>query len=838
MNQFKPYFLGLKKDVRRATSCQKCLRTGDLERVGKTAYHHTFFEMLGNFSFGDYFKEEAIAWGWEFVTKELNFPKDRLWVSVFEEDDEAFEIWKRKIGVSENRIVRMGPMDNFWPANAKADGPNGPCGPCSEIYVGETAGKGVEIWNLVFTQFDRQQDATLKPLPQRNIDTGMGLERTAAVLQGVESNFDIDSFRRIREALKGLTLRGPANSDEKRVRAHENAVMDHIRAVVFSIADGALPSNEGRGYVIRKLIRLGNEHFQKAGAAKPDSFHKLVSVIVDVMKAGYPELTQKEKTVTAIVENEERAYLEVIQVRLPKLHSELRALRSKHLDNDRLAPATSEIAFKYYDTYGLPLDAIADALKQNLGIDLDQRRFDELLESQRRRSRESSKISGEIFVKEGGLYEAVEDITRTEFLGYHEVEAKGVLLRLVRGQEKVKELLKDEEGLLIFDKTPFYAEQGGQVGDTGQITAPGFRAIVLDTQYAEKAIAHKIRVEEGKAVEGGTYHLKIDAERRSDIMKNHTATHLLHSALRKVLGEHVKQAGSLVAPDRLRFDFTHFKQMDPESISRVETIVNGEIQKNTALDKKIVSKERALQEGAIAFFGEKYEDEVRVVTIGDFSKELCGGTHLHSTGEIELFKILSESSIQAGVRRIEAVTGRKARQVLEESEREFNRLADEFGAAPDDIRNVLAERRKSVEMIKTALLSRALSRLRRDFQTFLEAAPEVKGVAVFVRREIHANPELFQKVAEGIRQSAQKPFVALWRCETADKVTFVVAATPELVQKGFQAGKIIKDISAIVEGSGGGRPDFAVGGGKNIAKADDAMKAGDLQIRDFIGSYF
>ncbi|HXV18641.1 MAG TPA: alanine--tRNA ligase, partial [Candidatus Omnitrophota bacterium] len=554
MNQFKPYFLGLKKDVKRATSCQKCLRTADLDRVGKTAYHHSFFEMLGNFSFGDYFKEDAIAWGWEFVTKELSLPKEKLWVSVFEEDDEAFDIWKKKVGVPEPRIVRMGPEDNFWPSNARIDGPNGPCGPCSEIYVGETPGKGVEIWNLVFTQFDRQSDATLKDLPQRNIDTGMGLERTAAVLQGVASNFDADNFKRIRQGLRSLMGSGHDNT-------HENAAMDHARAAIFSIADGALPSNEGRGYVVRKLIRLGSDHFEKAGAPKARrTFFKLAPFIVEVYGGVYPELVDRQKTILSILENEEKAYDESCR--------RAESARQGSMSAD-------EFAFMLYDTYGLPVDKIKDKFAKE-SLSFNEEKFIHYLNEQRERSRASSKIAGEIFSTKGN-YGLVDDIARTEFTGYHGIEGEGTLLRVIRGSEKVASLKAGEEGLLIFNRSPFYAESGGQVGDTGVITGKNFKATVLDTQYLEKAIAHKVRVDEGEAREGQNYHLKVDGERRDDIMKNHTATHLLHSALRKVLGEHVKQSGSLVAPDRLRFDFTHFKALEPAVLLKIEELVNAEV---------------------------------------------------------------------------------------------------------------------------------------------------------------------------------------------------------------------------------------------------------------------
>ncbi len=811
MNQFKQYFLGTKKDVKRATSCQKCLRTADLDRVGKTAYHHSFFEMLGNFSFGDYFKEEAIQYGWEFVTKELGLPVDKLWVSVYEEDDEAFELWKKKIGIAESRIVRMDAVDNFWPSNAKIDGPNGPCGPCSEIYVGAVPGKGVEIWNLVFTQFNRQSDGSLIPLPQKNIDTGMGLERAASVIQGVESNYDADNFKRIRKGLQGLMKSGTD-------KAHENAAMDHIRAAVFSIADGALPSNEGRGYVVRKLIRLGSDHFEKAGTPlSPRTFYKLVPSIMDVYGAVYPELVERQKTIYSIIENEERAYDE----------------SCRRAESTRKGSMTDgEYAFMLYDTFGLPVDKVKEKfLKENLAF--DESKFELMLNEQRERSRKSSKIAGEIFAKNDMLV-LTEGLAPTVFLGYEKTASSAKLLKIIKDKTAISSLNAGEEAVLIFDQTPFYAESGGQMGDSGTAESGGLKVEILDTQWSEKIALHKVKLVSGNLKPGETLNLKVDEVRRADIMKNHTATHLLHAALRKVLGDHVKQSGSLVAPDRLRFDFTHFSALTPEIQSSVEALVNEQIGKKTTLQKRVLGKEQALKEGAMAFFGEKYGDEVRVVSIGDFSKELCGGTHLNSTGEIERFKIISESSIQAGVRRIEAVTGRFAREAEEQSKNELASIAKEFSTSPDQLSGSLKNLREKVGSLQASLLSRAVSNMRTAYQHRLDKSPEIGGVKLFVQKEPLASADLFQKTFEGLKQNPNNIFAGVWQCQSEDKVTFFIGGSSQVVAKGFNAGKIVKSVSAVVEGNGGGRPEFAVGGGKNLSKINDAMELGRKEIESVL----
>lgn len=812
MNQFKPYFLGLKKDVKRAASCQKCLRTADLERVGKTAYHHSFFEMLGNFSFGDYFKEEAIAFGWEFVTGELGFPKDELWVSVYEEDNEAFDLWKRKVGLSESRIVRMGPEDNFWPSNAPKDGPNGPCGPCSEIYVGKTAGKGVEIWNLVFTQFDRQSDGSLKNLPQRNIDTGMGLERTAAVLQRVDSNFDTDLFQKIRGELKRLLRSGSAHT------AHENAVMDHVRAVTFAVADGALPSNEGRGYVIRKIIRLASDHLQQAGVTSSGSLHKLIPVVVGVYGGAYPEIAQREKTISAIVENEERAFLEIMRTRVPEFVQLL-----KRSDD----PA--KLAFTFYDTYGVPREVIQSSAAAN-GISIPQEAFEAYLNEQKDRSRQSSKITGEIF-SGAGIYSLVEGLPETLFLGYESTDGEAKVLRVIKGRAVAKELALGEEGLVFFDRTPFYGESGGQIGDTGKIEGAGFSADVQDAQWIDRSVAHKVIVRSGKIAAGAVCRLTVETARRADIMKNHTATHLLHSALRKTLGDHVKQSGSLVAEDHLRFDFTHFSAVDKTKLAQIEALVNAEIKKNTRLDKRVMTKDEAVKNGAIAFFGEKYGDTVRVVSVGDFSKELCGGTHLESTGSIGLFKIVSESSIQAGVRRIEAVTGRWAESLAAKQDAEILSLCREFSATRETLSEMLKKLTARFSMQNARLTNAALLKLRAEADRQMKNAPEISGVKYIMAKLPSAGVDLLQKACEHLRVTAQ-PFVLFWLSRSEDKVSFIVASSPDLAKKGFHSGKLVKEIAGVVGGNGGGRPDFAVGGGKDLSKVAEAYTLGTSRVKE------
>ncbi len=820
MNQFKPYFLGLKKDMTRATSCQKCLRTADLDRVGKTAYHHSFFEMLGNFSFGDYFKEDAIAYGWEFVTQVLKLPKEKLWVSVYEEDDEAAAIWKDKIGLAPERIVRMGPEDNFWPANAPKDGPNGPCGPCSEIYVGETPGKGVEIWNLVFTQFDRQSDGSLKPLPQKNIDTGMGLERAASVVQGVVSNFDIDTFKAFRKELKTLLKKDLGQT------AEENAVMDHARAAVFCIADGAMPSNEGRGYVVRKLIRLGCEHLEKAGA-EAGRFHKTVAMVARMMGEVYPEIVKRANELTSAIANEENAYLQNVKPYLLKLEEKLNQFK----ENQATTPVTvAGLAFLYYDTHGVPFDAIQDICRKN-GVPLDAEIFNKHMEEQKNRSRASSKVGGEIFQK-SATHGLLDGVPTTKFLGYDTLKSDARLLKIIENESSYVHLNEGREGLFVFDQTSFYAESGGQVGDTGRIFGASEEAEVIDTQLIDKYVIHRVRTKQGRFSIEHNYQLSVDSDRRSDVMKNHTATHLLHAALRKVLGEHVKQSGSLVAPDYLRFDFTHFKQVDPDSLAKIEAMVNDEIRKDTKLRKVEMTKEEAMNSGAIAFFGEKYGDRVRVVSVGDFSKEFCGGTHLTSTGEIGAFKITSESSIQAGVRRITAVTGRGAEKHAKESAGELAGLAKEFGTSADSLAETLPSLRQRVSSLKQKLSASAQGLVNSHEKERFEKASSVNGVKLVTDVLRHNVPDLAQEAARFLQKQGE--CVSVLAAAGPDSVSFTVSGTAAATGKGFHSGEVIKAITPIVGGKGGGRPDFASGGGKEVNKLGEAMTAAEKLVMEFL----
>ncbi len=744
-------------------------------------------------------------------------------MSVYEEDEEAFLIWKNKIGLPESKIVRLGAVDNFWPSNAKIDGPNGPCGPCSEIYVGEMPGKGVEIWNLVFTQFDRQSDGSLKNLPQKNIDTGMGLERTASVLQGVESNFDIDIFMGFRKGLRALLRK-----DAPRAVADENAVMDHARAAVFSIADGALPSNEGRGYVVRKLIRLGCDHLTKAGA-EPGQFKKLAPLVAEMMQNAYPEIGARQKEIAAVIENEENAYQEVLRTRIPMWQHRLKEILSDGGDAKKRSVAVSVEAFTYYDTYGVPLDLLQEAAELS-GTSVDPEIFRKRMEEQKDRSRASSKIAGEIFVK-SDLYALTEGIAQTQFLGYTDTKATARLLKVLRSSAGQQQSDVDGyEAVLIFDQSPFYAESGGQIGDTGSVSGNNFQAEVQDTHAHEKIILHKVRVKRGQPEVGKSYELSVDADRRADIMKNHTATHLLHSALRKTLGEHVKQSGSLVAADYLRFDFTHFRALDPETLNKIEALVNEEVKKNSKLEKQVLSKEQAIKEGAVAFFGEKYGEDVRVVSVGDFSKELCGGTHLDCTGPIGFFKITSESSIQAGVRRIQAVTGRWAEQYLQEQRQQLDKIYKTFHLDKHSPQEGLRKKTQAIMALKNRIRQSAATRITSHLDGCIQPSANIGGAKLVLETLDGADVDLMRGGFEHLK-SKDVSFVLFLASGDSEKISFLVAASPDLVRKGFDAGKIVKSIAVVVEGNGGGRPDFAVGGGKRADKKNQALAFGEKAIR-------
>jgi len=802
MNQFKEKFLGRNVTHKRAATCQKCLRTGDLDNVGKTSGHHTFFEMLGNFSFGDYFKKEAILWAWEFFTVSLKINPGRLWASVYKDDDEAYDIWKDVIRIPENRIMKFGEKDNFWPSEAPTKGPNGPCGPCSEVFYDYgkdvgckktdctpdcNCGRFVEVWNMVFTQYDRQSDGKLKNLPAKNIDTGMGLERLASVMQGVKTNFEIDIFAPIVEAIRRKLL---VTDDRRRV----NAIADHIRAVTFMIADGVMPSNEERGYVARKLIRRAASHGRDIGI-KDGFLYRLVPTVTDVMKAHYPELLSRRDDIARIVKKEEEAFLFVIDDQLPKVEEAFEKMR-----NEKDPAAIAGSAFNFYDTYGMPYEMLEEAAERH-GLKIDRGLFESFLAKQRKLSRANTKMKGEIFSET--FARKVEALgLKTEFLGYDKAGTEAKVLAVIG------------EGEVILDKTPFYGESGGQAGDWGRIETKSGVMEVLDAKKIGQTIVHIGKMLNGTISKGENARAIIDEVTRRKIMANHTATHLLQAALRKVLGDHVRQTGSMVDSEHLRFDFTHMKKMDEREISRVEDIVNGNIADEIIVEKKIMSLEDARVEGATALFGEKYEDKVRVVAIGTASKELCGGTHVDNTKEIRVFRITGESSIASGVRRIEALTG--------EAAQEWARKSMESESARLKAESVKEEAKKAMQVRTKEELSNigdiiARSRIRGASRIVAEIVKDV-------------DMECLRALSDGIK-AKEKSAVIMLGTAIAGKASFIVSITEDLVGRGLNAGNIAKDIARLIDGSGGGKPGFAQGGGK----APDKLKAALGRIAEDLG---
>lgn len=798
MNQFKEKFLGRNVTYKRATTCQKCLRTGDLDNVGKTSGHHTFFEMLGNFSFGDYFKKEAILWAWEFFTENLKIQPDRLWASVYKDDEEAYGIWKEIIKIPESRIIRFGEKDNFWPSEAPTKGPNGPCGPCSEVFYdyGKDVGCGkpgctpacdcgrfVEVWNMVFTQYDRQSDGKLKPLPAKNIDTGMGLERLASVMQGVKTNFEIDIFVPIIKAIEKLQ---DHKTQDAKHKAKNNAIADHIRAVTFMIADGVMPSNEERGYVARKLIRRASSHGRDIGIGEP-FLYKLVTAVAGVMKEQYPEILNARDDVAEIVKKEEESFLFVIENQLPKVEAVFEKMRS-----EKNPAIIAESAFNFYDTYGMPYEMLEEAAEKH-GIKIDEGLFESFLERQRKISRANTKLKGEIFSET--FAKKVEALgLKTEFLGYEKAHAEATVLAVLG------------EGEIILDKTPFYGESGGQAGDWGKIETRSGAMEVQDAKKIGGTIVHIGKMLRGSILKGENAKVFIDESVRRKIMANHTATHLLQAGLRKVLGEHVRQTGSMVNSDHLRFDFTHMKKMDEREISRVEDIINGNIRDSIRVEKTIKSLEEARRDGATALFGEKYEDKVRVVTIGNISKELCGGTHVDNTKDIGNFRIISEGSVASGVRRIEALTGIAAEEWARKA-MDAEGLRFKAEAIKDEAKKAMQARTKEALSDIDAIISRS----------------KVAGVSKIIADVVKdVDMECLRILSDKIR-SREKSIVIILGTVIIDRASFIVSITDDLVNKGLNAGVIAKDIAALIEGSGGGKPGFAQGGGRSPVKLISAL---------------
>lgn len=821
MQQFKKQFLGHIDDFARATTSQKCLRTDDLGQVGVTAFHHTFFEMLGNFSFGDYFKKDAIAWAWEFLTDIIAIPQDRLWVSVYKDDKEAKEIWLKDIKIAPAKIVELGDKSNFWPSEAKTKGPNGPCGPCSEIFydygpqVGCRSstcspacdcGRFAEIWNLVFTQYDRQDGGLLKPLPNKNIDTGMGLERLAAVVQGKSTNFEIDLFVPILTAIDAYAAKLKVTLTTK----ERYVIADHMRAIVFAISDGVIPSNEGRGYVVKKLITDITDII----LSKTDrSFiSKLVPSVVDAMKDPYFDLSEKQVNIASWVQKTEEAYQKVRNERIPELTREL-GKKNTDITSDDLA----EIFFRYRDTYGLTYSAICSTAGttqiSKLVIDEGLQKTEHKMEQQREKSRAASKMTGDVFTSSDLN---LGRIPKTQFVGYEKNEEDVKVVKLFADTAEVQKLSAPSAVKIILNKTPFYAESGGQVGDTGILTTNKAIVDITHTYKMSDIFVHMGNVKEGVLSEGDIAHAQIDKDRRMDIMRNHTATHLLQSALRRILGSHVQQQGSLVAADRLRFDFTHPKALTEDEIVKIEDFVNDRIRECLPVKKNEMSLLEATKQGALAFFAEKYHHEVRVVAVGDASKELCGGTHLNNTGEIGLFKILAESAVAQGIRRIEATTGRNAIAFVHDLERKIAHVAAILKAPKEEVVQRLESQTKKVKDLEREHSVSTLNMITASADGIVSQSTSIRESKYICKdySKEDLNIETLKQATDILKQKARSAVIILGVSTAGNGTALVVAVTDDLIAKNIKANEIIKKITQEIGGNGGGRPQLAQAGSK------------------------
>lgn len=842
MVQFKTVFMGEdKRDYSRAVTSQRCVRAGgkhnDLENVGYTARHHTFFEMLGNFSFGDYFKKDAIDFAWEFLTKELGVDSSKLWVSIFEDDDEAEELWKKIEDLPKGRIVRMGEKDNFW-----SMGDTGPCGPCSEIHIdqGIDAGCGrpecelgcdcdrfLELWNLVFMQFNRSEDGTQTRLPKPSIDTGMGLERVAAVLQGKFNNYDSDLFTPIIKKIEELSGKkyGTTDQDDTAMRV----IADHARATTFLVSDGVLPSNEGRGYVLRRIMRRAVRYGKSLGLDKP-FMEAVTAIVVGEMEHAYPQLKTTDSLLVKVANNEEERFRETLEHGLALLDEEVERLQSEGGDGLTIS---GEFIFKLYDTFGFPFDIVRDiALEKGFGF--DEEGFLREMENQRQKSRQSRKGEGVKILGEG-VKSISEEGKKAEFTGYNALNGRATVQALLDGTGgRVSELGTGAAGQLFVDVTPFYAESGGQEGDMGEVIWSGGRAKVITTTVeGEKIILHKVEVVEGVLEEGAEVELLVAEDLRKASAAHHTATHLLHAALREVLGDHVKQAGSLVGPDRLRFDFTHFSPVTPDELQRIEALVNEKIWENRPVDTRLLEREEALKEGAMALFGEKYEDKVRVVSVSDFSKELCGGTHVTAVGDIGVFKIQSEGGIAAGVRRIEALAGKSAFAEIQKVYAEQKRVVDLVNAqgltaVAEKVEQLLAHLKdveKQVAELSTQLASS-------DLDSVLASAVEVEGVKVIGAEIPLDSPKTLREVGDKVRDNLGSGIAVLGGAING-KAAILALVSKDLTPR-IKAGDLVNKIAQVVGGKGGGRPDMAQAGGPMVDKLAEAIKKVPAAVEEIL----
>lgn len=814
MVPFKPYFLGQKEaPYPRITTYQKSIRTNDLENVGRTARHHTFFEMLGNFSFGDYFKEEAIVWSWEFVTEVLGLDKDKLWVSVFTTDDEAEQIWIEKCNFPKERIVRLGEDENWWAA-----GPTGSCGPCSEIHVdlgpayggdensklGDegTDNRFIEIWNLVFTEWNRMEDGSLQPLPKKNIDTGAGLERVTAMVQGKPNNFETDLLFPLVEEAGRLT--GAKYGEDKEKDFSLKVITDHSRAVTFLINDGVVPSNEGRGYVLRRILRRAVRHGRLLGQSEL-FLYKMVDKVVEIMNEAYPDLNDNLEHIKKVVKIEEEKFSRTLDQGIQLVNQEIEKVKSE--GGKKLS---GEITFKLYDTYGFPYE-LTEEICEEKGVEVSREEFEAKMEEQKEKARSAREV-----VMEKGQDSFIEEFYdkygTTKFVGYETLKETAKLLSIREG--------KDGKTLMIFDATPFYGESGGQAADTGVISGNGFEGKVVDVQKQKGIFTHTVEVIKGEAKEGAEYLLEVDEMNRVATAKNHTATHLLHKALREVLGAHVQQAGSLVNGQRLRFDFNHYEAMTAEEIEKVENLVNEKIAESLCVTVRDMSMDEAKKEGATALFGDKYGDIVRVVKVDDFSIELCGGTHIDNIAKIGLFKIESESGVAAGVRRIEAVTGLGAYELVKRMERTLKEIAktvkaDEANVVErvEKMTETLRENSKEIESLKAKITNYEAGSLN-------DAAEEINGVKVVIKTFKDKTAEELRQMVDSLKDKLGSCVVVLASGE--DKAIFAVGVTKDLIGKA-KAGNLVKEAAQIAGGNGGGRPDFAQAGGKDASKIEEAV---------------
>jgi alanyl-tRNA synthetase len=830
MVQFKGVFLTEEtRDYKRAVTSQKCVRAGgkhnDLENVGKTARHHTFFEMLGNFSFGDYFKKGAIEMGWDLLIHQWGLPPDKIWITIYFEDDEAFKLWGQ-IGIPEQRIVRMGEKDNFW-----AMGETGPCGPCSEIVIDQGEGVGcgradcrvgcdcdrfLELWNLVFMQFNRDSEGKLHPLDKPCIDTGMGLERISAILQGVNSNFETDLFIPI---IKGIEILSSVPYGKNlRSDISMRVIADHSRAATFLINDGVLPSNEGRGYVLRRIMRRAMRHGKMLGIKGP-FLYQTSSKVVDLMKDAYPELRESRDFVSKVIQNEEERFSETLDSGLKILREEM-----DRLQKEGKKILSGEVAFRLYDTFGFPLDLTTDILQEE-GMSFGEEGFRVQMEGQRQKSKQAWQGIGEGKTKE--IYRRlVGEGVQTNFIGYEETQSDSKILKLIKGDEVVPFAIEGDEVEVITGKSPFYGEAGGQVGDRGLIFHEGFSLEVEDTlRPLEELIVHQVGVKRGVVKEGMEATLRVDVNRRRATALNHTATHLLQAVLREVLGNHVHQAGSFVSPDRLRFDFTHFAALEEEELERIEAQVNQKIRENLKVETKIMLLEEALQTGAMALFGEKYGDKVRVIEVADFSIELCGGTHTSRTGDIGLFKIVNETGVAAGVRRIEALTGEGAYQFVREEEGELRKVALSLKSTPEEISQKVERLLQRQRELEREVQSFQDKLSHQEILDLLHFVREVKGVKLLSAKVDGKNPKRLREFVDQLKEKMGSGIILLGS-HGEDKVSLIMGVTADLTHR-FNANDLIKKVAIYVRGTGGGRPDFAQAGGTDSKKLDEALKAID-----------